>query len=107
MFGCFIYKHKLKSGETIMAVEIHRVTVDLVDVDSSGTRIDKNAPSTKLKDRLVYRTEHRVVPKLTGPSSSANSADYPTIDEYLAAEAGDDFQLAYMDQYQIVTQKIT
>jgi hypothetical protein len=90
-----------------MAVSIHYVNVGLVKVDASGNVISKDDPSTTIRDVMNSSTEHRVIPRTTGPASSANSAGYPTVAQYLALEAAADHALAYMDQSTIVTQQIT
>lgn len=84
---------------------IHRVIVDLINVASDGTVIHKNDPSTTLAMLKNFSTEHRIIGPTTGAASSANAADYPTVNEYLAAEAADGFLVAHIDQYFIVTQK--
>ena len=86
-------------------VEIRRVNVDLVNIKSDGTRLDKNDPTTTIADLKSFTTEHRVTGPATGPAGSPNAVDYPTIEEYLAAEAVDGFMVAHMDHYFIVTQK--
>ena len=91
-----------------MAVEIHRVSIQLVHVDSNGNAIDKNDPSVTLGFIAKNATQDfRVVPNVSGPVSTANSADSPDIDTYLQREADDGFALAYRDHYEIVTQMIT
>lgn len=92
-----------------MAVEIHYVNVGLFWVDANGNVIHKGANTTKLSDftKLAVTQEHRVIPNLTGAGASNNSADYPTIKDYLALEAVDNFAFAYMDQTQLITQMVT
>lgn len=88
-------------------VTIHYVNVALLWIDSVGNVLHKNDPTTTLNDmRRASEQQHRIIPRLTGPCSTANSADYPDVPTYLAAEAADGFALAYMDQYTIVTQMI-
>jgi len=88
-----------------MAVEIRRAVLDLVNVDATGGVIDKNSPDTKIRTMLNFTTEFRVFG--TGGSASSPNATGVSVDDYLVAEAAEDFQLAHMDQSQIVTQKIT
>lgn len=90
-----------------MAVEIHYVNVVLVKVDAAGQIIPKNTTATLDEVRRFRSTEHRIEPRTTGPCSTPSSANYPDTPTYLAAEAALGFALAYMDQYHIVTQKIT
>ena len=91
-----------------MAVEIHYVNVGLFHVVTEGGDVlHKDDPDVTMKQMINSSQEHRVIPNVSGPASTANSAGYPTIASYLHAEAASDFALAYMDQYAIVTQKIT
>ena len=87
-----------------MAVEIHYVNVRLVWVNALGNVVDKNDPATRLNDiRLAVTQEHRIMLN----ANVANSAGDPTVEAYLALEASNDFAFAYMDQTQLITQKIT
>ena len=92
-----------------MPVEIHTVEVKLIWVGPDGNVLEKNDPDTKLMNFIKgsVSQEHRVIPKLTGPGSTPSSANYPTVAEYLEAEAALDFAFAYMDQNMIITQMIT
>lgn len=87
-------------------VEIRYVNIGLFHV-SGGNVLLKEDPAVTLKQMAVSSQEHRVIPRTTGPASSGNSAGYPDVPTYLAAEAADGFALAYMDQFTIVTQMIT
>jgi len=78
--------------------EAHVVNVGLVHVGPQGSVIQK---SESIKAQLNFSTEHRVIPKSTVP----NSADYPTVEAYIEAEAADDFILRHLGQYMIVTIK--
>jgi len=89
-------------------VEIHYVNVGLFHVSTPGGPVLlKNDTSVTMKQMAVSSQEHRVIPRVIGPSSTPSSADHPTVPAYLALEAALDFALAYMDQFTIVTQKIT
>lgn len=90
-----------------MAVEFHRVVVDLVNVNQDGEVLPKNSSSTSIADMKSFTTEYRILSNAGSPLETPSSEGFPTIDEYLAAEALLDFQFAYMDQFQIVTQKLT
>lgn len=91
-----------------MAVAIHYVNIGLFWVDATGAVILKDVNGASADDiRRAVAQEHRVIPNLSGSGSTANSADYPKIADYLDSEASDDFAFAYMDQTQLVTQMIT
>jgi hypothetical protein len=94
-------------------VEIHHVFIRLVWLDAVGKVVLKdNATSMEAMKRAVTQ-EHRIEPYTSGPCSSANSENpvdpdkWLTLREYLAAEAADTFAVAYVDQYQVITQMIT
>ena len=89
-------------------VEIHHVNIRLVWLDAMGNVVLKDSNTTSLEDiRRAVTQEHRIEPNLTGSCSTANSADWPTVRDYLALEAASGFAVAYMDQYQLITQMIT
>jgi hypothetical protein len=91
-----------------MAVSIHYVNVGLFWVNGVGNVVLKNDPATKLDDiKNAVAQEHRVIPNLTGNAATPSSADYPSIEDYLALEAAADHAFSYMDQTQIITQMIT
>lgn len=76
--------------------QVHYVSVGLVKVDPTGVIIDGQTP---MKKCLNFSTEHRVVPDAGVPSS----ANYPTIKEYLEAEAIAGFEPKAITQSFIVT----
>lgn len=89
-------------------VEIHYVNVGLFWIDGVGNVINKSDPSVKLETlRTATTQEHRILERIVGPCSTANSSGFPTIPAFLQAEADDGFAIAYMDQYTVITQKIT
>jgi hypothetical protein len=90
-----------------MPVTIRRALVTLFNVDSAGNILRKNDPSVTIKQLTNFNTEHRIIEKTEGPAAAPNSSGNPDIDTYLQAEAEDEFELVYMDQYQIITQKVT
>lgn len=91
-----------------MAVEIHYVNVGLFHVDpNTDSVLLKNSTTTTNISIARSSQEHRIIPNVSGPASTASSANYPKVPDYLAAEAALGFALAYMDQYTIVTQMIT
>jgi hypothetical protein len=80
-----------------MAVGIHIVKVGMVNIDGTGTFVDRSAAT--IGQVMNSSQELRVLPESTVP----NSANYPTVDAYLRLEAAIDYVLHYMDQYTIVT----
>jgi hypothetical protein len=76
------------------------VNVGLFNVDPTGNVVTKDDPNTTLGTLLKTSTEHRVIPDGTVP----NSTNYPTVKDYLVAEAASGFLLKHMDQYVIVTE---
>lgn len=78
-------------------IGIHIVRVGFFRVDADGNKIDVNA--TSIKTVMTTSSEHRVF----ADSAIPNSANNPTVKDYLEAEADDDFVLHYMDQNIIVT----
>lgn len=90
-----------------MAVEIHRALVDLFNVDQAGAIIKKNDPNVTIKQLTNFRTEHRIIVKTSGDAAAPNSTGNPSVDAYLQREADAGFEIVHIDQYQIVTQKVT
>lgn len=93
-----------------MAVTIHLVNVALIRKTLDGrlyfpSNSKPIAGGTSVithKDAIHYTEEHRIIADPTIP----NSATYPNLKDYLNLEAGSGFQFAYMDQYNVITQKL-
>jgi hypothetical protein len=77
--------------------EVHTVSVGLKKLNG-GQLIAEDAT---IRERLEFTTEHRVLPNPNVP----NSANTPSIEDYLIAEAADGFEPKYIGQYMIVTFK--
>lgn len=77
--------------------QTHVVRMSLVQVLATGAIKTDNAMS--IGEKITANTEVRVRPKSTVP----NSADYPTIEDYIEAEGADGFVLVHLDQTYIVT----
>lgn len=76
---------------------VHVATISLEKINSAGTRMD---PTVSISERISnYTLEHRVVPDLDIP----NTAEWPTIKEYLEDEDTDGFTLRHLDQTFIIT----
>jgi hypothetical protein len=83
-----------------MAV-VHMVNVALRKVDALGNVLDKNDPAETLKQHMQFSHQHRIIPD----SNIPNSINSPTVSDYIAAEAADDFIVQHLDQYVIITYK--
>ncbi len=82
-----------------MAIGIHVARVGIFNVDSTGTRIDKNDASTTISQLKDTRQEALVIVD----SNIPNTAGYPTIKRYLELEAASNYKVQYMDMSFIVT----
>jgi hypothetical protein len=81
--------------------ELHMVNLALKRIERNGN-VTEGEPSPN-QDLLVtdFTTEHRVVHNPNVP----NSDGWPTMEDYLVAEARDGFIPVHIDQYMIVTVK--
>lgn len=82
-----------------MAVLCHIVTLKIVPINAAGQVKLKDSPNTTMSDMLTASGEIRVVPNDDVP----NSAGYPTIEDYILAEAANDFVLGHINQTHIIT----
>lgn len=82
-----------------MAVGIHVVRIGLFTVDQNGNRIDKSSRNTTI-DQLKD-TSHAIL--VIPDASIGTSTGYPTVKNYLVAEATNNYVLNYMDQSFIIT----
>lgn len=80
-----------------MAIAIHVARVRPMSVSPVGTVINKNTATTA--EMLTVSTEMRVVADAGIP----NTANNPTIETYLAAEAASGYEVKYFDQSFIIT----
>lgn len=74
----------------------HYVQVSLIRVGPDGSPISQQEP---IKHHLEIDLEQRIIPDTSVP----NSANYPTISDYLTAEATSGFQPVQVGQTFIVT----
>jgi hypothetical protein len=82
------------------AIPIHVATTRMVNIDNStGAIVDKNLPTTTINQVAQSSSEIRV----DVDSSNSNTSNYPTITDYLKAEAAAGYTLAHMTQNYIVT----
>lgn len=88
--------------------EAHVAQVALVRIGPDGNPI---AEGSATKAQLEFSTEHRVIlnsniPNTYGEDSEGKEVpSYPTVEDYIMAEAADGFILQHMDQFIIVTIK--
>ncbi len=88
-----------------MAVSIHFVTVGPMKVSDDDNTVYYRSDSNKtIKECLNFREEHRVIPDVTKVPNSANS---PTIQDYLNLEAVSGYSVIQVAQTFIVTQKVS
>jgi hypothetical protein len=79
--------------------EVHVARVGLFTVDSAGNRLDKCCPTTTINQLKDTRQEFLVIADPTIP----NSSGYPTLTNYLKAEAASGFSLQHLDQSFVIT----
>lgn len=82
-----------------MSIGIHVARVGLYTVDANNVRIDKNSESTTINQLKNTKLEFLVIPDAAIP----NSSGYPTLKEYLEAEAAANYVMSHMDQTTVVT----
>ena len=80
---------------------IHVARVGLFTVDSNGNRLDKSRGQFSIAEALHSSMDHLLIPDATIP----NSAGYPTIKDYLNAEALDGYEFRHLDQTFVITYK--
>ena len=68
-------------------------------VDALGNK-ESPSPDLTINDVLNYEEEHRIIVDPDIP----NSADNPTIKEYIEAESTSGFLFKHIDQYMIITE---
>lgn len=86
-----------------MAISIHVARVALLSVDHLGNVLKKDDPNITIKQHLITSMDHRVIEDAAIP----NTAGYPSVKNYLIAEAANDYVLNHMDQTTIVTYRRT
>ena len=84
----------------IVLVHVDSITGEVFVKDSSQMNKFTSPKSPTVTARREYSTEHRILPDATIP----NSADYPTIPEYLTLENTGGYQFVHMDQTYVITQ---
>jgi len=86
-----------------MAIEIHIVNTGAIKKNAVGDVVDKNHPTNSIKSVITAQEFVGVLPNSDVP----NSANSPTIEEYLKLEAADDFVIQHLDNTTIITYKRT
>lgn len=64
---------------------------------------NKSDADFSYKTALKYRTEFRIIED----TNNANTANCPTLLQYLTLEGAAQYQLVHLDQYTVVTMKTT
>lgn len=82
-----------------MSLNVHVARVGIFNVDAFGSRIDKNSPNTTINQLKSTRQEALVIADAAIPSTSG----YPTVREYIEAEALLGYELLYMDASFVIT----
>jgi hypothetical protein len=82
-----------------MAINVHVARVGIFNVDQSRNRIDKNSPATSINQLKYSRQDALVI----FDSDNPNTNNFPSIKEYIEAEAASGFSLLYMDASFIIT----
>jgi len=77
---------------------VHVVNVAIRDISATGdVIINKNATIAEV---ATSSKEHRIIPDTT---HAPNSANHPTVKQYLISEDSSGYNLVHMDQYFIIT----
>ena len=82
-----------------MAIQVHIARVAVLSVDHLGNVIKKDDPNVTLKQHLHTHMDHRVL----ADAAIVNSANNPSMKDYIEAEAADDYVVHHMDQTTIIT----
>ena len=82
-----------------MAVNMHYADLGLFTFDINGNRIDKSNGVASINALKSSHIDHLVIPNDDVP----NSSGYPTLSQYLKAEAIDGFKLYHLDQTKVIT----
>ena len=78
--------------------DVHTASIGLVKIGPVGNIITEGEA---ISARLNFSTEHRILPDKSNP----NTNNYPTIEQYVALEATNLYEVRHLDQYTIVTVK--
>ncbi len=79
-------------------ISTHTAYLKLTKVNAVGQVIPQGEP---ISAHLNFSTEHRIIPD----SALPNTANNPTIEQYLALEAADDYEVKQLDQTFVITVK--
>jgi hypothetical protein len=84
-----------------MAIDVHYVTIDLIKIAPDGSAYHSSGNNRTIGECLRFTTEHRIM----SDASIPNSANNPTIQQYLVLEGADDYEPVQIGQYFIITMK--
>lgn len=82
-------------------MQVHYAVISLVRVSPTGEVYNASGTTRPIKECLNFSTQHRIMPDTAIPSS----AGYPTIQQYLNAEAAAGFAPVQVAETFIVTMK--
>jgi hypothetical protein len=82
-----------------MAISIHVARVGVFSVDAMGNILSKDDPSVTIQQHLNTSMDHRVIEDADIP----NSANNPSVEDYIAAEALDFYIVSFLNQSMIVS----
>lgn len=82
-----------------MAFLVHIARVGVFNIDNLGNLVRKDDPTVTLRQQLQTHMDHRVIPDAT----IANSTNYPSIQDYIEAEAASNYVVQHIDQTTIIT----
>jgi hypothetical protein len=78
-------------------MQVHVVNIAPVNVHPlTGARVNK---SQSINDVIMTDTAMRIIPNAAVP----NSANYPTLEQYLTLEAAGNYKLQHLDQTTVIT----
>lgn len=80
-------------------MQVHYAQIGLVRVKSDGTAYNVSNSPLSIKESLDFTTEHRMIHDTSIP----NTANSPTIQQYLTLEANDGFEPIQVAQYFVLT----
>lgn len=80
-----------------MAIRTHVAYTQPMKINKLGAVVDQT--TSTIAQNLQTRTELRII----ADASNSNTADNPTIQNYIAAEAADDYVVGHLSNTMIIT----
>jgi hypothetical protein len=85
-----------------MAMTVRVAYFAQVVVNQVGAVVDRDAPTTTLKDVLTSSSEYRIAPDTTNPSTNTPTP-YPTLVDYLTREAAAGYKASFVSPAMVIT----